>query len=255
MIGPSLAFVGTFSAIFIALGLLGQQALRGTLTGATAPQVCGAIIIVMGLLFVLSPLIPRLAREWHVQSLMERAGRVRPGAHRRRLRGRLDPLQRPDARRDHRRHRHSRAALYKGAFLLAIYCAGLGVPFLLTGLAFGKATAAFNVVKRHYPIVIGVGGVVLIGMGVLIWTGQFAVLNQHVSNWLQTLGLPNFNSRHLAASPGADRRAARPQGTSALTPSNTRYSLARYESGRTQGTPRRADPRGRRPASRCMATR
>src|ERR1700739_3171209 len=51
VVAPSLAFVGSFSSIFIALGLLGQQALRGTLTGATAQHVCGAIIVVMGLLF------------------------------------------------------------------------------------------------------------------------------------------------------------------------------------------------------------
>ena len=40
---------------------------------------------------------------------------------------------------------------------------------------------------------IGTGGVVLIGMGVLIWTGEFTVLNQTVDNWLQTLGLPNLS--------------------------------------------------------------
>ena len=33
VIGPSLAFVASFSVIFIALGLLGQQALHGALTG------------------------------------------------------------------------------------------------------------------------------------------------------------------------------------------------------------------------------
>ncbi len=77
---------------------------------------------------------------------------------------------------------------------MAIYCAGLGVPFLVTGLAFGKATAALNVVKRHYAVVIGVGGAVLVGMGVLIFTGQFTELNVHVSNALHTLGLPNFSN-------------------------------------------------------------
>ena len=81
-----------------------------------------------------------------------------------------------------------------GAFLLAVYCAGLGVPFLITGLAFGKATAALAIVKRHYPVVIGLGGAVLIGMGVLIWTGEFTQLNITVNHWLQTLGLPDLNS-------------------------------------------------------------
>jgi cytochrome c-type biogenesis protein len=68
------------------------------------------------------------------------------------------------------------------------------VPFLVTGLAFGTATAAFTVIKRHYPVVIGAGGVVLIGMGILIWTGEFTVLNATVDRWLNALGLPNFNS-------------------------------------------------------------
>jgi cytochrome c-type biogenesis protein len=81
-----------------------------------------------------------------------------------------------------------------GAFLLAVYCAGLGVPFLITGLAFGTATSALAVVKRHYAVVIGVGGVVLIAMGVLIWSGEFTQLNITVNHWLQSLGLPNFNS-------------------------------------------------------------
>jgi cytochrome c-type biogenesis protein len=81
-----------------------------------------------------------------------------------------------------------------GALLLAVYCAGLGVPFLITGLAFGTVTGAFAVVKRHYPIVIGTGGVVLISMGVLIWTGEFTQLNITVNHWLQSIGLPDLNS-------------------------------------------------------------
>src|SRR5690348_17505741 len=78
VLGPALAFVASFSVIFIALGLLGQQALHGALTGPTAMKVSGAIIIVMGLLFVAAPFIPRLAREWHVDALMQRAGRGGP---------------------------------------------------------------------------------------------------------------------------------------------------------------------------------
>src|SRR5947209_992664 len=75
---PSLAFVASFSVIFIALGLLGQQALRGALTGPAALKVSGAVIIVMGVLFIAAPLIPRLSREWHVGRLVERAGRGGP---------------------------------------------------------------------------------------------------------------------------------------------------------------------------------
>src|SRR5947209_19997492 len=72
VIGPSLMFVASFSVIFIALGLLGQQALHSTLTGPTALKVSGAIIIVMGVLFVLAPFVPQLSREWDVDRLMQR---------------------------------------------------------------------------------------------------------------------------------------------------------------------------------------
>src|SRR5437763_15723804 len=78
VIGPTLVFVASFSAIFIALGLLGQQALRGALTGPAALKISGAVIIAMGVLFVLAPFVPRLSREWHVGRLMERAGRSGP---------------------------------------------------------------------------------------------------------------------------------------------------------------------------------
>lgn len=192
VLGPTLAFIGTFSAIYIALGLLGQQALRGALTGTTARAVSGAIMVVMGLLFVLSPLVPRLAREWHVQALSSRAGRSGPVLTGAAFAVSWTPCSGPTLGAIISAAGTSSSA-YRGAFLLAIYCAGLGVPFLVTGLAFGKVTAALNVVKRHYPIVIGLGGAILIGMGVLIWTGQFAILNEHVSAWLRAAGLPNFN--------------------------------------------------------------
>ncbi len=193
VIGPTLAFIGSFSAIYIALGLLGQQALRGAFTGTTARDVCGALIVVMGLLFVASPFVPRIAREWHLPALAQRAGRSGPVLTGAAFAIAWTPCSGPTLGAIISAAGTSSSA-YRGAFLLAIYCAGLGVPFLITGLAFGKATAALNVVKRHYPVVIGLGGAVLVGMGVLIFTGQFELLNVHVSDWLRATGLPNLNS-------------------------------------------------------------
>jgi cytochrome c-type biogenesis protein len=193
VIGPSLAFVASFSVIFIALGLLGQQALRGALRGPTALKVCGAAIVVMGVLFVLAPLVPRLSREWHVGRLMQRAGRGGPVLTGAAFALAWTPCQGPTLGAIIAATGVSGSAAH-GAFLLAVYCAGLGVPFLVTGLAFGKVTSALAVIRRHYPVVIGAGGVVLIGMGVLIWTGEFTQLNITVNHWLNTLGLPDFNS-------------------------------------------------------------
>jgi cytochrome c-type biogenesis protein len=193
VIGPTFAFIGSFSAVFIALGLLAGEAFRATLTGVTAQRVSGAIIIVMGLLFLLSPFLPRLAKEWHVEWLMQRAGRSGPVLTGVAFAIAWTPCTGPTLGAIVAAAGTSTSAL-RGAFLLAVYCAGLGLPFLLTGLAFGKVTVALNVVKRHYPVVIGLGGATLIGMGILIWTGQCTVLNIHVEHWLNTLGLPNLNS-------------------------------------------------------------
>jgi cytochrome c-type biogenesis protein len=193
VLGPSLAFVASFSVIFIALGLLGQQALHGALTGPTAQKVSGALIVVMGILFVLSPFVPKLAREWHVDGLMQRAGRGGPVLTGAAFALAWTPCTGPTLGAIVTAAGTSNSALH-GALLLAVYCAGLGVPFIVTGLAFGTVTSALTVVKRHYPLVIGTGGVVLIGMGVLIWTGEFTQLNVTVNNWLQSLGLPDLNS-------------------------------------------------------------
>jgi cytochrome c-type biogenesis protein len=190
---PSLTFVASFSAIFIALGLLSEQALHGALRGPTAMKVCGAVIVAMGILFVLAPLVPRLSREWHVGRLAERAGRGGPVLTGAAFALAWTPCTGPTLGAILTAAGASHSAAH-GAFLLAIYCAGLGVPFLITGLAFGTATSALSVVKRHYPLVIGTGGAILIAMGILMWTGEFTQLNITVSHWLQTLHLPNLNS-------------------------------------------------------------
>jgi cytochrome c-type biogenesis protein len=186
-------FVGTFSFIFIVLGLLGQRALRATLQGPAALKISGAVIIAMGLLFVTAPFIPALSREWHIDRLMKRAGRGGPVLIGAAFALAWTPCNGPTLGAITFAAGTSSSAS-TGAVLLSVYCAGLAVPFLITGLAFGTATSAFAVIRRHYPIVIGLGGAVLVTMGTLIWTGEFTVLNITVSHWLQSIGLPNLSN-------------------------------------------------------------
>jgi cytochrome c-type biogenesis protein len=193
VLGPSLRFVASFSVIFIALGLLGQRALRATLTGPAALKVSGALIIAMGLLFVLAPFVPRLNREWHVGKLMERAGRSGPVLTGAAFALAWTPCTGPTLGAIIGAT-GATSSMAHGAVLLVFYCLGLGVPFLITGLAFGTVTSALTVVKRHYALVIGAGGVVLIWMGIMIWTGEFTQLNITVNHWLQGLGLPDLNA-------------------------------------------------------------
>jgi cytochrome c-type biogenesis protein len=66
------------------------------------------------------------------------------------------------------------ASALRGATLSLAYCLGLGVPFLVTGLAFDRAMRALSVVKRHYRAVMIAGGAMLVVIGVLqvsgVWT-------------------------------------------------------------------------------------
>ena len=60
-----------------------------------------------------------------------------------------------------------------GAASTAAYCAGLGVPFLLTGLAFRRAMGAFAAVRRHSQLVTRFGGALLIVVGLLLVSGAW----------------------------------------------------------------------------------
>jgi cytochrome c-type biogenesis protein len=76
---PSLLFIASFSAIFIVLGLTATglgQTLRENRD--LLNKVAGVVIIAMGALFVASPFVARLNREWHVDALMERARKGGP---------------------------------------------------------------------------------------------------------------------------------------------------------------------------------
>jgi cytochrome c-type biogenesis protein len=58
----------------------------------------------------------------------------------------------------------------RGAALLLVYSAGLGLPFLLVGVGIRKVMGALDFVKRNYHWIAGVSGVVMIAIGLLIVT-------------------------------------------------------------------------------------
>jgi cytochrome c-type biogenesis protein len=78
--------------------------------------------------------------------------------------------------------------------LLAFYSAGLAVPFLLTAIAFTRATSAFRWIRDRYLIVTAVSGAILIGMGLLLFTGELQELNIRAQEWLDELHLNFFKS-------------------------------------------------------------
>ncbi|MEV0847583.1 cytochrome c biogenesis protein CcdA [Streptomyces sp. NPDC049954] len=77
----------------------------------------------------------------------------------------------------------TQASAGRGALLTVAYCAGLGIPFVLAAVAFRKALGAFSWVKRHYMWVMRIGGTMMIATGVLLLTGVWNVLVQHMQGW------------------------------------------------------------------------
>jgi cytochrome c-type biogenesis protein len=193
VLGPSLLFVASFSAIFISLGL-GATALGSSLNDhrAALEHVAAGVIIALGVVFIASPLIPRFNREWHVEGLLTRAGKGGPLVAGAAFAVAWTPCVGPTLTAILGAASLSRSEAH-GALLLAFYSAGLAIPFLATSLAFGRMTVVFAVVKRHFQTVIVAGGLVLIAMGALIWTGQLTILNAHAQSALERLGLDFFN--------------------------------------------------------------
>lgn len=186
---PSLVFVASFSTIFILLGLTATgigQALQDHRD--TLEKIAGAVIIAMGVLFVASLFIVRLNREWHVDALMSRAGKGGPLLAGMAFAIAWTPCIGPTLGAILSAASLSSSAAH-GAFLLAVYSAGLGIPFLVTALAFSRMTTTFEAVKRHYTAIMAVAGVILIAMGVLILTGEFFQLNVEAQRLTSDLGL------------------------------------------------------------------
>ncbi|WP_020556489.1 cytochrome c biogenesis protein CcdA [Embleya scabrispora] len=79
----------------------------------------------------------------------------------------------------------SEASANRGALLTVAYCVGLGVPFLLTAVAFRKALGAFGWVKKHYVWVMRLGGGMLVLLGVLMLSGAWDQLMREMQSWSQ----------------------------------------------------------------------
>jgi cytochrome c-type biogenesis protein len=77
----------------------------------------------------------------------------------------------------------NQASAGRGALLTVAYCLGLGVPFVLAAVAFRKALGAFAWVKRHYVWVLRAGGTMMIVTGVLLLTGVWDAMMQHLQSW------------------------------------------------------------------------
>lgn len=69
----------------------------------------------------------------------------------------------------------------RGIFLLAIYSAGLAIPFLLTALLINGFLSFYKKIRRYVHIVEVASGFLLLGVGFLIFTNRFLWLSGKLS--------------------------------------------------------------------------
>ncbi|MDQ1634794.1 MAG: cytochrome c-type biosis protein [Frankiaceae bacterium] len=166
-------FVLGFTVVFVAYG-----ALFGTLGNTLRihqrgiEQVLGALTVVLGLAFagVFSKL-PLANREWRLHRMPARGLLGAP------LLGVLfgvgwTPCIGPTLVAVQGLALNSATAA-RGATLSAAYCVGLGVPFLLVAIGIRRGLGALAVVRRHTRAVTMVGGVLLVAVGLLEFTGTW----------------------------------------------------------------------------------
>ena len=181
VVAGSLLFVLGFSAVFVTSGAL-FGSLGSVLAGhqGVVDVVLGLLTILLGLVFL--GLVPGLQREVRFHRLPS------PGLAGAPVLGVLfgvgwTPCLGPTlAAVQTLAYREASAG--RGALLTAAYCAGLGIPFVLTGLAFTRALGAFAVVKRHYAVVMRVGGGMLVLVGLLLVSGLWGDVVADLRRWV-----------------------------------------------------------------------
>lgn len=186
---PAAIFCLAFTLVFVALGMLA--------TGLSAPlrnqrqlieQVAGVLLVLMGLLFVLTPFVRALNRDFRPDALISRAGSGGPIVAGAAFAVGWTPCTGPilgailtaASQRD---------GVAGGAFLLLAYSGGLAVPFLLSAVAFERVSGAFRFMRDHYTIITFVSGVLLIGLGILVFRHEMTRLATEARQLLDTLGL------------------------------------------------------------------
>ena len=168
VLGPAIIFCLSFTIMFVALGMT-ATGIGSTLRDHrdTLDKIAGCLIIALGVFFLLDAVRP--APEPGVAP-----GRAHPARrHRRPGHRRRSPSRSRGRRASARRSASILAAastsdtVGHGGVLLAFYSLGLAVPFLLTAVAFDRATTAFRWLRDRYLLVTAISGAILIVMGIL----------------------------------------------------------------------------------------
>ncbi len=190
---PALLFCLSFTVMFMALGMtatgLGQtlQENRQLLR-----QIAGVVIVLMGVLFLLTLVLPRLNREWRPEALLRKGATGGPVVAGLAFAVAWLPCTGPTLGAI-LTAASTESTVSEGAVLLAFYAAGLAVPFVLSALAFSSVTGVFRFFRDHWGAITVVSGSVLIAMGVLLYTNELTRLNGEALSLMDDLGINFFS--------------------------------------------------------------
>ncbi len=193
VLGPALLFCLSFTVMFVALGMsatgLGQTLAENRLL---LRQISGIVIAAMGVFFIATLFVTRLNQEWRPEKLMERASVGGPIIAGVAFAVAWLPCTGPTLTAVVTAASNEETVT-QGGVLLAFYSLGLAVPFILSALAFSRVSGVFRFFRNHYAAITVISGVILIVMGVLLYTNELTRLNNEALDLMDNLGINFFS--------------------------------------------------------------
>jgi len=181
VLGASLLFVLGFTLVFVMMGT-SASFVAGfiELHRRLLYQVAGAVMVAMGILVTGLVRIPMLYQERRLNLTADSLGAAGPIVLGMAFAFAWTPCVGPILA----------AILFyagatetagRGGLLLFVYSLGLGVPFVLTALAFSRGIGILAWARRQYAVISALSGAVLVGVGVLFLTERW----YHLNLWMQ----------------------------------------------------------------------
>ena len=192
VVAPALLFCLSFGLMFVALGMTATGIGQALLEQRVAlRQIAGVTIALMGVLVIGTLFVPVLRRGWRPEVLLRRASTGGPIVAGLAFAIAWLPCTGPTLGAILTAS-STRSTVGQGGVLLAFYAAGLAVPFVLSALAFSRATRFFAFFRDHFAAITAVSGVVLVVMGSLLFAGELTRLNGEALALMERLGINFF---------------------------------------------------------------
>ncbi len=184
-------FIAGFSVVFVLLALTATEVGRGLFDNRLlALRISGAVVTVMGVLLVLSLLArsPAVLRERRFHPQLARLGPFAAPVAGAAFGFGWTPCLGPVLASIVAVSATSTSVAHS-ASLLAVYSLGLGVPFLVVGLLFGRLTTALAWVRRHAMAITAASAVIMIAFGVLLLLDRLSTVTSGLETALRAIGL------------------------------------------------------------------